>query len=863
MRKYALFLAITLFVPFLAFATDVKITGCVVDAASLRPLQGASIYFTDRSAWHISGEDGSFTLAVTPAGQTNVLVVSYMGYVPQRYKVSMARDTSLGVIKMVQDNTLLPEASVYAQRNDFGVQNSQMSAIEVPVADIKGMPSLFGEVDVMKALQRLPGVQSVKDGNAGIYVRGGNYDQNLIMLDGSTLYNSEHLNGFVSSLNADMIDNVIFYKGAFPARYGSRLSGIIDVGMKEGDYMQYGGSFTIGLLASKFQVEGPIFKGKTSFNIGARFSYFDLIVYPMLEKIYDRDKALKPYSDMDYYDINAKVVHKFSKNDKLSAVFYMGQDVIKAEPSASSDNYTLDSDSYINERSDGSDKKWGNIVSSLFWTHRVNERFYVNTNLSYSRYKYRLKLNSEVNKQIYRCSQADSQEYSSPVDDSQDDCVPVLTDRYTESSHALYHSQIDELALAFDFRYTTGSGHDVRWGARLSGNEFDPTVDIYKHSIIGYTEKDGYKERVEHKEGVLGETESMKSMALYVEDDWTISENWKVNAGLRYMHAFVKGKNYPSVEPRVSVRWLFAENMAFKASYSRMAQSIHLLSSNNLVMPSDIWVPVTDEIPIMKADQWAFGFNWEPLDGIDVSLEGYYKKMDNVLDYKEGTSYMTTAGGWKEMVAVGKGRSYGAEIFVQKKEGTTTGWLSYTWSKSLRRYDRPGQEISGGEEFYAGNDCRNNFNIVVVHKLGKRLELSLAWTYQSGRRGIISSTALYGGWLDEYDHYGNIGSGTIQFTGDDRSPRPDGAPYFRRFSQFLTFRERNNYQLPDTHRLDFSLNWRIPHDFGESVLNFTIYNLYNRQNVSSVYIGYDNRATVLKGICLFPFMPSLSYTFKF
>ena len=199
-----------------------------------------------------------------------------------------------------------------------------------------------------------------------------------------------------------MIDNIIFYKGAFPARYGSRLSSIIDVGMKEGDFRQYGGSFTIGLLSSRLQVEGPIFKGKTSFNIGARFSYFDLLVYPILEKVYDSGEALKPYSDMNYYDINAKLVHRFSENDKLSAVFYMGQDVIKAEPSASSDSYMRNSDSYINERSDGSDKKWGNIVSSLFWTHRMNERLYVNTNLSYSRYKYRLKLSSEVDRRVYK-----------------------------------------------------------------------------------------------------------------------------------------------------------------------------------------------------------------------------------------------------------------------------------------------------------------------------------------------------------------------------------------------------------------------------------------------------------------------------
>ena len=262
--------------------------------------------------------------------------------------------------------------------------------------------------------------------------------------------------------------------------------------------------------------------------------------------------------------------------------------MIKAEPSASSDSYRRNSDSYINERSDGSDKKWGNIVSSLFWTHRMNERLYVNTNLSYSRYKYRLKLSSEVDRRVYKEKEADY----------------LLNERYAENSHALYHSQIEELALTSDFRYTSGSGHDMRWGARLSGQELDPTVDIYKHSIIGYMDGGKYKERVEHKEDVLGKAESIRSPGpLYRRRLDSFRELESECRAALYAY-FVKGKNYPSVEPRLSVRWLFAGNMALKASYSRMAQAIHLLSSNNLVMPSDIWVPVTDEIPLMKADQW-------------------------------------------------------------------------------------------------------------------------------------------------------------------------------------------------------------------------------------------------------------------
>ncbi|NDW12909.1 TonB-dependent receptor [Bacteroides sp. 214] len=836
-------------------AQTVTVSGYVKDAASGAALQGVNIYAKSYRYGQTTDATGYFNLRL-PAHKQVELTFSYVGYTKQVYSLAAERDTSL-VVAMIQDNRL-PDVHVYAPRRDFGVNNSQMSAIELPVAQVNALPALFGEVDVMKALQRLPGVQSAADGNAGIFVRGGNYDQNLITLDGSTLYNSEHLKGFVSALNADMIENIILYKGAFPARYGARLSSVVDIGMKEGDFEHHHGSLNIGMLSSRIHLEGPIRKGTTSFNLGARLSYFDAIVQPLLEEVYDKPSALQPYSNMNYYDVNAKVVHKFSEQDKLSAVFYWGKDVSDSSPTESHQQYSMASKTesgkeeltnfYDNQKSNSTNNTWGNIVSSLFWTHVTNKQLRVNTNLSYSRYNYQLKMTSKIHNQQH-------------VKDRDENLR--LEYEYKEDSYAQYHSGIDDAALTVDFRYAPNAQHQLRWGAKASLQQLTPTVDVYKRAKTIRWGVDGYHEKEQLVDTILGEKQKLRTAALYIEDDWELTKRWKMNVGLRYTLFAVKAKTYHSIEPRVSLRYLLTDDMALKASYSHMAQGIHLLSSSNLVMPSDIWVSITKDVPLMKADQWALGFNYTVSKGIDFSVEGYYKEMDNVIDYREGVSYMTSSGDWQEMIALGKGRAYGVELFLQKKTGKTTGWIGYTWSKSLRTYNRLGQEISGGKEFYAGNDRRNNLNLVLSHRFNKRWEVSAAWTYQTGRRGILSTTAIYGGKVDEYDPYGVPTSADSYKHGDGYGDIPDGATYFRKFSRFYTYSERNGYKLPDIHRLDVGVNYSVKHQRGESVIGLSIYNLYNQQNVSNVYIGYDKNKTVLKGVCMFPFMPSLNYTLKF
>ena len=848
-------------------AQHVTVGGRVTDASTREALQGANIYLPLSKQGQTTNKEGEFKLSV-PARKQLELVVSYVGYTSQRFQLYITQDTLLN-IKLVQDNQL-PDVDIYGSKNDFGVSSSQMSAIELPIAKIRQVPALFGEVDVLKALQKLPGVQSSNDGQAGIYVRGGNYDQNQITLDGSPLYNAEHLKGFVSAINPDMVENVVFYKGAFPARYGGRLSSVVDVAFKDGDMQKYHGALTLGAISSKLHLEGPLWKGRTSFNLGARISYFDAIVQPILENIAENDNAMSPYADVNYYDITAKLVHKFSDKHKLSAFFYKGHDDANSSPTESRKQYEQQSSEYVEStgeflmceydknRKNGTENDWGNLVGSLSWDFRMNEKWQMDARLHYSDYRSRLKYAADIKEYCYLpMSSANGREIVSGK---------ALQFSYVEDSYSTYHSEIEDASFDFSFLFTPSKSHELRWGGDVSMRRFSPIVDVYKYvHSKGWDKTDRtYTETEELIDTIRGAKQNLKTAAFYMEDDWSMGKYWKANIGLRYSFSSVTGKSYHSLEPRLSLRWQWNKAMSLKVSYSRMAQGVHLLSSSNLVMPSDLWVPVTENIPVMKSDQWGIGYNYETARGIVFSVEGYYKTMDNLLEYREGTSYMTAEAGWEELVAQGKGRTYGVELLLQKNIGKTTGWVSYTWSKTLRTFDRPGQELNGGREFYAGNDRRHNVNVLLAHRFNKHWDTSLSWTFQSGRRGTLSYVAFLGGHPEEYSQRSYFPRIELTYLyNGEKTLAADLPIYFNRFTYMQTYGDRNNFRLPDIHRLDVSVNYTLLHRRCKSIFNLSANNVYNRQNVSNVYIGYDNNKTVLKGICLLPIMPSISYTLQF
>ena len=844
-RLQFLLLFLLLAVGVVAEAQEAVVRGYVRDSDSGEPLAGAGVFIVGGNMGQSTDRSGFFEMRL-PAGRPVDVRFSYVGYATAERRVIPGDGETLEVA--LERSNRLFDVQVTAARRDFGVDDSQMSASVLTAAKIKSIPSLMGEHDVMKALQRLPGVQSGAEGSSGIYVRGGNFDQNLVTLDGVTLYNTDHLKGFVSAINADMVDRVTFYKGAFPARFGSRLSSVVDVGLKEGDYRHYHASLTAGLLSSRIQAEGPIWKGRTSFNVAARASYFDAIVQPVLEKISDDPMTMRPYAHMNYYDLTAKLSHRFSENDRLTGMFYWSRDEHNTAPSENRLDYSaIDNRRYISYRDASTRNNWGNILGGLRWTHLSDSRFESNVALSYSHYDSKMKMAVDIQNENYRRIPGSSE------------CV--LQNIEKDNSYAMYRSKIDEVSLTADFRKGVGQSHDFRWGADVGMKRLSPTVETFRHYYR--KEMQPLKEEEIWHEAVLGKGKTITSLSLYGEDDWTIAPWLKANLGLRYTLVNSDGKTRHSVEPRVSARFLLAEGLALKASYSRMSQDVHQLMSGNLAMPSELWIPITEHLPLMRSDQVAAGLAYEPWKGWSFTLEGYYKWQHNVIDYRDGVSYMTATGDWEEMITVGDGRSYGVEAMVQKRLGATTGWVSYTWSKAFRQYDRLGAELNGGKEFYALNDRRHNVSVVLSHRFNKHWEVSAMWTYQSGRRGNLATTALLTGQLDEYDPSLDMLSSSAGFYQPGFSLGLLDKTHLQRFLRKYSYYERNGYRLPASHRLDVGVTYTLRHRRCASAFNLTIYNVYNRQNVSNAYVGYDKNEVVVKGVCVLPFMPSLSYTISF
>ena len=770
----------------------------------------------------------------------------------------------------------LENVVVYGSRNNFGVTSSQMSAVTLSHEQILSVPVFLGEPDVLKSIQKLPGVQSGTEGSAGIFVRGGDYDQNYITLDGSAIYNAEHLRGYVSAINPDMVSSINFYRGAFPARYGSRLSSVIDVGIKEGDYNHYHGLLSLGTLSSRIQAEGPIWKGHTSFNVAARLSYFDLIAKPVLKHFYDRPEALQPYSNMRYYDITAKLVHKFNERNRLSAVFYYGKDTDNESPTESRRSEStigrvdiLTEKQYKEDdyRASSNESSWNNLLSSLYFTSFITSNHRLNINLNYSQYMYDMAVKTKIDNKIidlYR-----------------------LFYSHDETASITAHSGIKDLALTVDASLKAGNAHWLRYGLKLSRQWLDPSTRVFKDATIKRfkgglnfkgdvsTDDSKYDEYKEYIDYTNGDEMFINNLALYAEDDFTVFHHLKLNYGLRLSSYFVTDKSYLALEPRLSLRYLIGDKLSIKASYSHMTQGIHRLVTNSLIMPSDIWVPITKDIPLMKSDLYGLGINYD-WQGFNFAAEAYYKTMDNVLEYRNGATYFIANQNWQEIVAQGKGRSYGFEVLVERKVGNTTGWLSYTWSKALRTFDRPDNEINGGKEFYASTDRRHNFSVNVSYHFtfSKKiaLDLSASWTYQSGRRGTVPYAITYGQSLREYNyHIPAVAYGEILFY-ISAITSPYGIDIYKvAFSEgligvaqpFHTFRNINDFKLPDTHHLDINANLSIKHRLGESVIGLGFFNVYNHYNISNVYIGYKDQKAILKGICPFPFMPSISLTQKF
>lgn len=791
--------------------SDVTLSGYVTDAQTSETLIGVSIHNTSAGSGTTTNNYGHYALQV-PLNQSIRVRFSYVGYEPVDTVLTITKETHLNIAMKAQES-LLGEVVVTASRTTE-LKTMETGRVKIASDDIRKAPSLMGENDLVKYVQLLPGVSKGTEGFSGPVVRGGNVDENLYLLDGNPLYNVSHLMGLFSTFNSDAVKTANFYKGSFPARFGGRLSSVLDVRMKDGDMKKFHGALSIGLISSRLHLEGPIWKDKTSFSVSLRRTYADILLRPFINRINKENSSQNEknnvYPGYYFYDINAKINHTISDSDRLFLSFYLGQDKL----SVRTDNWGRHtySNSYEPDKintEEYSEKvklrvNWGNMLISMGWNHLFSPSLFANTTIYYGKYRSLITtdmarvVTSSLNPTIYHNFNMD------------------------------INSGIEDVGLRSDFEWRPQNEHYIRFGLDAIMHKFIPTMESMKVHATAGSEFPPFNQSKEK-----GTPIKSQEVALYAEDEITFLDNLSANIGARGSYLSVEGKSYWSLEPRASIRYSLLPTLSLKASYAEMTQYVHLLQSTAISLPTDLWVPVTSKIKPMRSRQAVLGLYWEK-NGYEVSAEGYYKWLHNQIAYKDGAAMYFSEVDWQNRVAIGQGRSYGSELLLRKATGKFTGWISYTLSWSDRIF--PGGEVNNGKRFWDKYDNRHKLNIVAQYTFNKRADISAAWVFSSGNRMSLES----GFKLDM-----------------------DGYPE-------LYVSERNNFQLPNYHRLDLGVNfYRYGKNGQQHIWNISVYNAYMQHNSFMVELTEEYsekeevRKPVIRSYSLFPIIPSISYTFKF
>lgn len=776
----------------LSIAQSYTISGYVYDAESGESLISATIYLPDESLGTVSNIYGFYSLT-HDAGPKQV-DFSYIGYETKRIEIDLQQDTSINIY--LGSSVTLEEVEIIAERDVDAPSNVQMSQVNVSVEQIKKTPMLLGEVDVIKAIQLLPGVQSGSEGFNGLYVRGGSPDQNLVILDGVPVYNISHLFGIFSVFNADAIKNVNLIKGGFPAQYGGRLSSVLDIRMKEGNLKKFEGEGSVGLISSKLTLQGPIITDKTSFLISGRRTYADLVAKPFIKSA-NKNSESKVDPTLYFYDFNVKLQHVINDNHRLFLSGYFGQDKF---------DFELTEDEL--ETTGGID--WGNKIGALRWNWKLSDQLFANTSFTYSNYDLNI-LTSFKDVEINRTT-----EFSSK-----------------------YISAIEDYAVRLDLDYIPSPNHYIKFGGGAISHSYDPGA-IALNFIAEET-------NIDTLIGTASQTST--EMYAYLQDEITLG-NLKANVGLHFSAFDVDDTFYTSVQLRIGLRYLVNEDLSIKASYSQMAQYINLLTSESLLLPTDLWVPSTAKIKPQTSWQAAAGISATIRENYNLTVEGFYKKMDNVLSFNEGASFLTALNGsWQDKVTQGVGEAYGAEFLIQKKEGKLTGWVGYTLSWNTRQYDN----INFGKKYPYRYDRRNDLSLVLSYDLTDRISFSGTWVYGTGNAVT----------LPIYD----VPTEVYRYTDRQNGTRIED------FSSYSGINEKNSFRMSDFHRLDLGLSFTKKKKWGERTWSFGVYNAYAHNNPFYISLDTDfifdpntqtgTEARSFKEIAILPLIPSISYSFKF
>jgi hypothetical protein len=775
MRKTLIFFPVIFFFFSLCAFPQNKytISGYVKDARTGEELIGAAVFVMELPATGAYTNAYGFYSITLPAGNYDV-IAQYLGYSPQDVKIGL-KENIKQEFSLNEKISEIKEVVITAEKRDENINKVEMGVEKMVMKEIKNVPVLLGEKDILKTLQLTPGVKSAGEGNSGFYVRGGAADQNLILLDEAPVYNASHLLGFFSVFNSGAIKDVTLYKGSEPAEYGGRLSSVLDIRMKDGNDKKYGAEAGVGIISSHLNLEGPIVKDKGSFSISGRRTYADLFL-----KI-SRDTVVNK-SILYFYDLNAKANYDINKNNRIYLSGYFGKDVF-----GYSDIFGLD---------------WGNVTGTLRWNHLYSDKLFSNTSIIFSNYDYK-----------------------------------IHTKFGTTSG--LIISRIQDWNLKEDFQYFINSKYSMKFGFNSIHHQIIPGVVT-----------------LENNSGIQSLNLSHKfawENAIYLSSEYK-PENWlSMEFGLRVSSFTIIGpgdfytydaagntidtvkykpgkiiKTYLNPQPRVSVNFIMSEKSSVKASYARNVQDLHLLSNSTSGNPTDSWIPSSNNVKSEIADQVALGYfrNFKD-NNYEFSAETYFKWLRNQIDYKDG-AVITLNENAESQLLFGKGRAYGLELFLKKKQGKLNGWIGYTIAKTEKKIDG----INNSRYYPAKQDRTHDISIVAIYEIARKWVVSATWIYYTGNAVTFPS-----------------GKYMIN----------------RRVVNYYT--ERNGYRMPAYHRLDVGATWNIKKtERFESSLNFSCYNVYGRENAYSITFRQDpDDASKTQALqtTLFRWVPSVTYNIKF
>ena len=755
------------------------ISGYVSDELSGEKLIGVSVHSRKGTETALSNQDGFYSLILL--ADSVQLVFEMPGYNSKTLGIKLLDNLSLNI--QLQDGFSELNYTISSKLDER--PRNKLDEFHFNGKTLKQLPVLFGESDVMKGLQLLPGVSSGSDGTIGLNIRGGGPDQNLILLDDVPIYNPSHIYGFFSIFNSDVVKDVKLIKGGMNARYSGRLSSVIDVRTLDGNNKKLKFQTSIGLLSSKITVDGPIFKnGKTTFLLAARRSYLDLFSGIVQQQW--MPNANSPLRTSYYfYDANGKIKHTFSQKHQISFSFYTGQDntFIKNSFSAKDPGKT------ISER-DKQTVFWGNRVYSLRDHHVLAPKLSAWVNASYTTYDF---------------GNESSYEYNELTDSS----------RTLNAYNYRFISRINNSILSYNIEYKPMGTLVLKSGVGVVYHEFQREVKT-SDSII---QKD------------LSNTNKYYAIEYnaYVDAAWSPRRNFKINAGLHYVQYHIKQKQFNYAQPRFSINYKPHKHLLLHAAFQRTAQFLHLLTSNTIGIPIDMWLPSTANAMPETANTYSGGVSFNKGDFV-LNAEVFHKDMNNIIEYKEQANYIGTDNNWEDKVSGGKGRSYGYEFLAEKRNGKTKGWISYTLSWNYRQF----AQINGGKEFPYKYDRRNNLAILINHEFTPRIDAALTWVYTTG----VNYT------LPEQIYVVNSG--------------------LQKGNIIYVYGDRNNYKFPDYHRMDFSFNFKKFKRKYTRMLSVGAYNIYNRQNPFYVNLAYNAEGKrVFEAVSLFPVLPSVNYKIIF